>query len=127
MWLMDGQTDGRTDERHTIIGPKFYFGRIKITHTIVHERNYQVCDYDYYHFFGDFLAQLFSFVSFSKVSVSVADSRLSAVFSTECVSSFFCLFDFRDSLCRLRVGSSVATPIFSICKKNIDKLYNRAL
>ena len=34
MWLTDGQTDrqtdGRTDERHTIIRPKFYFGRIKI-------------------------------------------------------------------------------------------------
>jgi len=25
-----GRTDGRTDERHTIICPKFYFGRIKI-------------------------------------------------------------------------------------------------
>ena len=24
-----GQTDGRTDGRHTIIRPKFYFGRIK--------------------------------------------------------------------------------------------------
>jgi len=29
MWLTDGQTDRRTDERHTIIRPKFYFGRIK--------------------------------------------------------------------------------------------------
>ena len=32
MWLTDGQTDGRTDrqtdERHTIIRPKFHFGRI---------------------------------------------------------------------------------------------------
>jgi len=26
----DGRTDGRTDERHTIIRPKFHFGRIKI-------------------------------------------------------------------------------------------------
>jgi len=26
----DGRTDGRTDERHTIIRPKFHFGRIKM-------------------------------------------------------------------------------------------------
>jgi len=26
----DGRTDEQTDERHTIIRPKFYFGRIKI-------------------------------------------------------------------------------------------------
>jgi len=25
----DGRTDGQTDGRHTIIRPKFYFGRIK--------------------------------------------------------------------------------------------------
>ena len=38
MWLTDGQTDRqtdrrtdrRTDGRHTIIRPKFYFGRIKM-------------------------------------------------------------------------------------------------
>ena len=30
MWLTDGRTDGQTDGRHTIIRPKFYFGRIKI-------------------------------------------------------------------------------------------------
>ena len=34
MWLTDGQTDrrtdGQTDGGHTIIRPKFYFGRIKI-------------------------------------------------------------------------------------------------
>jgi len=30
MWLTDGQTDRQTDKRHTIIRPKFYFGRIKI-------------------------------------------------------------------------------------------------
>jgi len=34
MWLTDGQTDGRTDgqtdKRHTIIRPKFHFGRIII-------------------------------------------------------------------------------------------------
>jgi len=29
MWLTDGQTDGQTDGGHTIIRPKFYFGRIK--------------------------------------------------------------------------------------------------
>ena len=29
MWLTDGRTDGWTDERHTIIRPKFNFGRIK--------------------------------------------------------------------------------------------------
>jgi len=26
--LTDGRTDGQTGERHTIIRPKFYFGRI---------------------------------------------------------------------------------------------------
>ena len=30
MWLTDGQTGGRTDERHTIIRPNVYFGRLKI-------------------------------------------------------------------------------------------------
>ena len=29
MWLTDGQTNGRTDGGHTIICPKFHFGRIK--------------------------------------------------------------------------------------------------
>ena len=35
IWLTDGRTDGQTDERHTIIRPKFHFGRIKIILTLL--------------------------------------------------------------------------------------------
>ena len=36
----DGRTDRRTDERHTIIRPKFYFGRIKMNYLFITLSNY---------------------------------------------------------------------------------------
>ena len=43
----DGQTDGQTDGRHTIIRPKFHFGRIEMEKNVplAGQTPYMICDH----------------------------------------------------------------------------------